>query len=182
MWMLPKWQPMPPWIRLSRALPSSSICERYSPRKSKESQSRLLMWNHSFPQGQLYPHTQRPSVKRQRHLARRKSPPTAVGESTGAAPVQLPVCLEDAMQEDLTKTNEQRHDWIEQRGRPQREVTRGSYRRLADFVVSTTDPDATLMPDLWGGTPFGLPHALRCSVFRHHHPDFLHIVTPPWYT
>jgi hypothetical protein len=70
----------------------------------------------------------------------------SVGESAGAPPIQLPVCLEDAMREDLTRTNEQRHDWIEQKGRPQREVTRGSYRRMADFVVSTTDPDATLMP------------------------------------
>jgi Transposase DDE domain len=100
-------------------------------------------------------------VKRQHHLARRKSPPTAVGESTGAAPVPLPVCLEDALREDLTRANEQRHDWIEQQGRPQREVIRGSYRRMADFVVSTTDPDATIMPDLWGGTPFGLPYSLR---------------------
>jgi hypothetical protein len=32
---------------------------------------------------------------------------------------------------------------------------------MADFVVSTTDPDATVMPDLWGGTSFGLPHPLR---------------------
>jgi hypothetical protein len=88
-------------------------------------------------------------------------PPTAVGESTGAAPVPLPVCLEDALREDLTRANEQRHDWIEQQGRPQREVIRGSYRRMADFVVSTTDPDATIMPDLWGGTPFGLPYSLR---------------------
>src|SRR5713226_2731868 len=62
-------------------------------------------------------------------------------ESAGAPPVQLPVCLEAAMREDLTRTNEQRHDWIEQTGRPQREVTRGRYRRLTDFVVSTTDPD-----------------------------------------
>ncbi len=73
-------------------------------------------------------------------------PAPSVGKSTGAAPVLLPVCLEDALREDLTRTNEQRHDWIEQTGRPQREVTRGSYRRMADFVVSTTDPDATIMP------------------------------------
>jgi hypothetical protein len=71
-------------------------------------------------------------------------PAPSVGASTGAAPVPLPVHLEVAMREDLTRTNEQRHDWIEQTGRPRREVTRGSYRRLADFVVSTTDPDATL--------------------------------------
>ena len=82
-------------------------------------------------------------------------PVTSLCESAGAAPVQLPVCLEDAMREDLTRTNEQRHDWIEQRGRPQREVTRGRYRRLADFVVSTTDPDATLMPTKGEGRHLG---------------------------
>ena len=60
-------------------------------------------------------------------------PAPSVGESTAAAPVPLPVHLEDAMREDLTWTNEQRHDWIEQTGRPQREVIRGSYRRLADL-------------------------------------------------
>jgi hypothetical protein len=78
-----------------------------------------------------------------------------VGESVGTTPVPLPVCLEDAMREDLTRTNEQRHDWIEQTGRPQREVTRGSYRRMADFVVSTTDPDATLMPAKGEGRHLG---------------------------
>ena len=36
--------------------------------------------------------------------------PNAVDESTGAAPVLLPLCLEDSMREDLTRTNEQRHD------------------------------------------------------------------------
>ncbi len=82
-------------------------------------------------------------------------PAPSVGESTAAAPVPLPVHLEDAMREDLTRTNEQRHDWIEQTGRPQREVTRGSYRRLADFVVSTTDPDATLMPTKGQGRHLG---------------------------
>ncbi len=82
-------------------------------------------------------------------------PAPSVGKSTGAAPVLLPVCLEDALREDLTRTNEQRHDWIEQTGRPQREVTRGSYRRMADFVVSTTDPDATLMPTNGEGRHLG---------------------------
>jgi transposase len=82
-------------------------------------------------------------------------PATSFCESAGAAPVPLPVCLEDAMREDLTRTNEQRHDWIEQTGHPQREVTRGSYRRLADFVVSTTDPDATLMPTKGEGRHLG---------------------------
>ncbi len=71
--------------------------------------------------------------------------PTAVCEPTVEAPVALPVLIEDALREDLTKTNEQRHDWTLQVGKPDREVIRGTYRRMADFVVSTTDPDATVM-------------------------------------
>jgi len=60
-------------------------------------------------------------------------------------PIPLPVSLEDSIREDLTRSNEQRHDWIEQVGKPGREVMRGTYRRMADFVVNTTDPDATVM-------------------------------------
>jgi hypothetical protein len=71
------------------------------------------------------------------------------------APVQLPTSLEDALLEDLTKTNEQRHDWVEQVGKPDREVVRGTYRRMADFVVSTTDPDATIMPTKGQGRHLG---------------------------
>src|SRR5260370_35601532 len=74
-------------------------------------------------------------------------PVTSLCESAGAAPVQLPVCLEDAMREDLTRTNEHRHDRIEQTGRPQREVILGSYRRMPAVVVSRTNPVATRMPN-----------------------------------
>jgi transposase len=82
-------------------------------------------------------------------------PPTPVCEPVIAAPVQLPVSMEDVMREDLTRTNEQRHAWIEQVGCPEREVTHGSYRRRADFVVSTTDPDATVMPTKGEGRHLG---------------------------
>jgi len=71
------------------------------------------------------------------------------------APVQLPTSLEDALREDLTKTNKQRHDWTLQVGKPDREVIRGTYRRMADFVVSTTDPDATVMPTKGEGRHLG---------------------------
>jgi transposase len=71
--------------------------------------------------------------------------PTTVCELTVVAPVPLPVSLQDAVREDLTRSNEQRHDWTLQVGKPDREVIRGTYRRMADFVVSTTDPDATVM-------------------------------------
>ena len=81
-------------------------------------------------------------------LTRTSSPPIV-------APVQLPTSLETALREDLTTTNEQRHDWVEQGGKPDREVMRGSYRRMANFVVSTTDPDATVMPTKGQGRHLG---------------------------
>jgi hypothetical protein len=74
-----------------------------------------------------------------------QAPPTAACEPSVVVPVPLPVSLEDAAREDLTRTNEQRHDWTRQVGKPDRGVIRGTYRRMADFVVSTTDPDATVM-------------------------------------
>ena len=47
------------------------------------------------------------------------------------------------------------HDWIGQAGRPDRDETSGTYRRTADFRVSTTDPDATPMPLANGHTHLG---------------------------
>jgi hypothetical protein len=82
-------------------------------------------------------------------------PPISVCESTVAAPVPLPVLIEAALREDLTKANKERHHWIEQGGKPDREVIRGTYRRMADFVVSTTDPDATVMPTKGEGRHLG---------------------------
>jgi len=90
-----------------------------------------------------------------------QAPPTAACEPRVVVPVPLPASLEDAAREDVARTNEQRHDWTLQVGKPDREVIRGTYRRMADFVVSTTDPDATVMPDLWGGASSRLPHPLR---------------------
>jgi len=74
------------------------------------------------------------------------APPIAVCEPPVVVPAPLPVSLEDAIGQDLTRANEQRHDWTLQVGKPDREVIRGTYRRMADFVISTTDPDATVMP------------------------------------
>ncbi len=46
----------------------------------------------------------------------------------------------------MSKSNAQRHDWLAQAGKQQREVQNHHARkRLADYVVSTTDPDATFM-------------------------------------
>jgi transposase len=71
-----------------------------------------------------------------------------------SSPRQLPTPLDQALQEELTKVNRERHDWIERLGEPEREVIRGKYRRMADFWVSTTDPDATMMNSK-GGTRLG---------------------------
>ncbi len=70
-------------------------------------------------------------------------------------PIQLPTSLSPQEQEHLAQENAVRHDWIEQQGRPDRNVIRGSYRRMADFVVSTTDPDATIMPTKGDGRHLG---------------------------
>ena len=47
---------------------------------------------------------------------------------------------------DPSESATPRRDWIGQAGRPDRGVTRGTYRRTADFRVSVTDLDATPMP------------------------------------
>jgi hypothetical protein len=62
------------------------------------------------------------------------------------APPLLPTTLSETQREQLAAANADRHDWIEEGGRPNREETHGSYRRVADYRVSTTDPDATIMP------------------------------------
>jgi hypothetical protein len=84
-----------------------------------------------------------------------QAPPTAACEPRVVVPVPLPVSLEDAAREDLARTNEQRHDWTLQVGKPDREIIRGTYRRMADFVVSTTDPDATVMHTKGDGRHLG---------------------------
>ena len=84
-----------------------------------------------------------------------QAPLTAICEPIEVAPVQLPASIEDTLREDLSRKNEERHDWIEQVGKPDREVIRGTYRRMADFVVSTTDPDATVMPTKGEGRHLG---------------------------
>jgi len=86
------------------------------------------------------------------------------GERTGSAslanpaePTPLPVVLSDSKREELAEANTTRHDWIAAQGRPQREV-RGPnnyYQRVADFRVSTTDPDATPLRLKSGGVHLG---------------------------
>ena len=59
-----------------------------------------------------------------------------------------------AAYEELAKHNEARHDWIEEVGAQDRRVKGRNYQRIADYQVSTTDPDATIMRSK-GGVDLG---------------------------
>jgi transposase len=69
-------------------------------------------------------------------------------------PTPLPVDLPDPLCTELATANAARHDWVAQEGRQQRAV-HGQYQRVADFRISTTDPDATPMRLKGGGTHLG---------------------------
>jgi transposase len=73
----------------------------------------------------------------------------------GEEPARLPVGLPPESRSALAERAAHRHDWIGSAGRPNRNATSGTYRRTADFRVSTTDPDATPMPCGDGGTQLG---------------------------
>lgn len=71
--------------------------------------------------------------------------PTPTMEPEPDAPTPLPVTLSDETRQELTERNEARHDWLEQWGAQDRSVSHRNYQRVADFQMSTTDPDATIM-------------------------------------
>ena len=78
--------------------------------------------------------------------ANEEPPSTAtIKEPESIAPLSLPVVLSDETREELSQQNETRHEWIEQEGAQDRSVTGRNYQRVADFQMSTTDPDATIM-------------------------------------
>lgn len=86
----------------------------------------------------------------------RTGDPTGDPDGTGSdPPMRLPAGLTDEARSQLAERAAQRHDWLGGAGRPNRTKTSGSYRRTADFRVSTTDPDATLMPRGDGRTRLG---------------------------
>jgi hypothetical protein len=89
------------------------------------------------------------------HLAQLFSDPAADEGPAGAMPLQIPTPLSEATKETLAATNAQRYDWIASVGHPNRVEMHGRYRRMADFQVSTADPDATLMPLKGGGSHLG---------------------------
>ena len=68
--------------------------------------------------------------------------------------VQLPVSLSAGVYEELSQQNAQRHGWIEEVGAQDRRVKGRTYQRIADYQVSTTDPDATIMHSK-GGVDLG---------------------------
>src|SRR5262249_389801 len=70
-------------------------------------------------------------------------------------PTPLPVEVAEEVRQALTAANTARHDWIAEEGRQQREVTNRNYQRVADFLVSTTDSDATPMRLKGGGVHLG---------------------------
>jgi len=81
--------------------------------------------------------------------------PPPVADAAAAVPLPLPVAQPSAILDELAAANAARHDWIAGAGAQQREVRHEKYERKADFVVSTTDPDATFMYRRAGGTHLG---------------------------
>lgn len=81
--------------------------------------------------------------------------PPVVVEGSAPLPAPLPLALPETLRQELEERNAARHDWIEQAGQQQRTVTHGTYQRMADFLVSTTDPDATAMRLKGGGKHLG---------------------------
>ncbi len=76
----------------------------------------------------------------------------APGPSTGD---DLVVALPAAEDDGLRAKNAQRGDWISKDGRPDPTIVRNGYRRKSDYVVSTTDPDASFMQQKGGTTRLG---------------------------
>jgi transposase len=82
-------------------------------------------------------------------------PPEQQLEDTYASrPVSLPTRIAEIRREELAEENTARHDWLVEEGRQQRDVY-GSYKRTADFRISSTDPDATPMRLKGGGIHLG---------------------------
>jgi len=75
--------------------------------------------------------------------------------ATVPVPTPLPVARPSSVLEELAAANDARHDWIAAAGTQQRAVRHEKYERKADFVVSTTDPDATFLYRRSGGTHLG---------------------------
>jgi transposase len=76
------------------------------------------------------------------------SPPPETATQLPTAPLEplsLPVPLSQKQREELATANAERHDWMAALGAQDRRQRSRNYRRVADFLVSMTDPDATMM-------------------------------------
>ena len=87
---------------------------------------------------------QQPAAEEPAHNEHEESP----------APIALPTSLPPEQYQALVQLNTAHHDWIEQEGAQDRRVKSRGYQRIADYQVSTTDPDATLMRSK-GGVDLG---------------------------
>ena len=58
---------------------------------------------------------------------------------------RLPTPSDEIARERLAAENSARHDWIAEEGRQERDTSSGSYRRVADYQVSRSDPDSALL-------------------------------------
>jgi len=74
---------------------------------------------------------------------------------SGSTLIVLPTELTDQARADLAAQASACHDWLGRAGRPNRAMSRGTYRRTADFRVSTTDLDASPMVSGSGQTCLG---------------------------
>jgi transposase len=96
------------------------------------------------------------------HLFRTEDDP-GPGEESGERdgngerdePEPLPIIWPEEANSEPAAHARHGHHWIGLAGRPDRDETSGTYRRTADFRVSTTDPDATPMPLANGHTHLG---------------------------
>ncbi len=84
------------------------------------------------------------------HQQQAAEEPTPDTDEELPAPITLPTSLPPEEDETLTQHNADRLDWIEQEGAQDRRVKSRGYHRIADYQVSTTDPDATIMRERWG--------------------------------
>lgn len=67
----------------------------------------------------------------------------------------LPVSVVASTLDELAAVNTERHNWIDEEGRQNREVKARDYRRISDYKASRTDPDASLMHRSKGGSHLG---------------------------
>lgn len=79
------------------------------------------------------------------HLTELFKAETAAAEPGDVSVRSLPVSVAASTPDELAAANAERHNWIDEEGRQNREVKDRDYRRISDLKASRTDPDASLM-------------------------------------